>query len=338
MSFFSINNGNYRNMKYNFCTLFDSHYLIRGLAMYQSLAKHLADFHLYIYPFDDECLKVLRKLDLPNVTLVPIQDLKDEEFLKIKDNRNPKEYCWTGKPCITRHALINFNLESITYIDADLYFFYPPEAIIDELGNDAILITEHRFPADEDKSRLTGKYCSQLITFKNNAGGWQVLDWWRKSCLQWCYDKYEDGKFGDQKYLDDWTTRFTGVHELQHLGGGVAIWNVNNYNITKENNNLWVREKNSAKVLPLIFYHFHGVRLFNLSSRVIVESTQFINKDIKKLIYLKYSEELTRAWLLIKTVRPEFKLGFSKNLIYFRKLLGKFLPAKLKKLLKTSIA
>ena len=96
-----------------------------------------------------------------------------------------------------------------------------------------------------------------------------------------------------------------------------------------------MREKNSAKVFPLIFYHFHGVKLFNLASRVIGESTQFVNKDIKKLIYLKYSEALTQAWLLIKTVRPEFKLGFSKNLIYFRKLLSKFLPAKLKKLLKT---
>ena len=47
-----------------FCTLFDSNYLTRGLAMYESLAKHCDDFHLFIFSFDDKCLEVLKKLKL----------------------------------------------------------------------------------------------------------------------------------------------------------------------------------------------------------------------------------------------------------------------------------
>ena len=47
---------------YNFCTLFDSFYLTRGITMYKSLEKTGIDFHLYIFAFDDASLKILKQL------------------------------------------------------------------------------------------------------------------------------------------------------------------------------------------------------------------------------------------------------------------------------------
>ncbi len=65
------------------------------------------------------------------------------------------------------------------------------------------------------------------MTFKRNDGE-LVRSWWEERCLEWCYARFEDGKFGDQKYLDDWTSRFNKqVHVLKNkelmLAGNIQI-------------------------------------------------------------------------------------------------------------------
>lgn len=213
----------------NFCTYFDSNYLLRGLAMYYSLIKHCPDCYLYIFAFDDKCLKTLLILNLPRVIVISLEKFEDKQLLSVKPTRSKAEYCWTCTPSTILYCLKKFNLESCTYLDADLMFFDSPQILLNELGNDSVLITEHRYHPEHDKTSYSGKYCVQFMTFKNNSMGLKVLTWWRESCLDWCYARFEDGKFGDQKYLDGWLKRFEGIKVLQNHGGGVAPWNVLNY-------------------------------------------------------------------------------------------------------------
>lgn len=322
-------------MKYNFCTLFNSNYLTKGLAMYQSLNEHFTDFCLYIFPFDEKCLEILKKLNLPKVVVVSLKEFEDPELLKIKTTRTPKEYCWTCSAATTWHTIKTYNLDNITYIDADLFFVNSPEPLIQELTNDSILITEHRYRADHDKTATSGKYCVQFMTFKNTEEGLTTLSWWRNACLDWCYDRHEDGKFGDQKYLDDWPTRFTGVHELQHLGGGLATWNMRRFSYQKKNGHLLVTDQQADRTDPLIFYHFHGVRLYKIFGKVIATAgNQKLDPLIKEL-YRQYARTILKTHLVIKKIEPEFNLGFNPVREYFRvNLLGKIVPLKIKKNLK----
>ena len=51
----------------NFCTLFDSYYLDKGLALYASLDKVCENFTLYIFCFDDRSYEILKELALPHM-------------------------------------------------------------------------------------------------------------------------------------------------------------------------------------------------------------------------------------------------------------------------------
>ena len=264
---------------YNYCTLFDSNYLTRGLAMYESLKKESDEFHLYIFAFDDKSFDLLRKLNLDFVTVVSLQEFEDDELLALKGGRGAGEYCWTCTPSIIKYSIEKYNLESCTYLDADLYFFSNPSVLIEEMGDKSVLITEHRYTPIYDQSATSGIYCVQFMTFKNDANGMKVLNWWRESCNAWCYARFEDGKFGDQKYLDDWTTRFEGVHELQHLGGGVAPWNIQQYKL-------------GEKPFKLVFYHFHNFKF--LPDNKLEFGIYVLEKENLKLLYQPYLKHLSK--------------------------------------------
>jgi hypothetical protein len=202
----------------NFCTLFDSNYLSRGLALHASLRKVCASFHLYVLAFNEECYDYLSNAKLQNLTVISLSDFEDDELLKIKSTRSAAEYCWTCTPSIILFCIAKYNLPSCTYIDADMIFYHDPSILLEEMGQQSILLTEHKYTKDYDQSKKSGIYCVQFMCFKQTPDGMKALTWWRERCIEWCYARHEDGKFGDQKYLDDWPERFKGVHVLQNSG------------------------------------------------------------------------------------------------------------------------
>ena len=314
---------------YNFCTLFDTNYLSRGLAMYRSLENVCDNFHLYIFAFDSKCEFVLKSLNLKHATIISLFEFEDEELLKVKPTRNRGEYCWTSTSSTILYCIKKYNLPSCTYIDADLFFYSSPKPIFDELGNNSILLTEHRYTPKYDKSKISGKYCVQFITFKNDEVGLSALKYWREKCLEWCYDRIEDGKFGDQKYLDDWTTRFPSVHSLTNLGSGVAAWNVQQYNFKTVNDKIFLIENNTNSKFEMIFYHFHYLRFYE--NNKIEFGRRTLSNEVLNLFYKPYIKKLDEAKIEIDkidyTLNSHGKSTQPKNwktpiLFLYRKLFG----------------
>jgi hypothetical protein len=278
---------------YNFCTLFDTHYFSRGLALYYSLEMNCPDFHIYIFAFDQKAYDILSGMDLKKATIISLKDFEDEELLRIKPTRSVAEYCWTCTSSTILYVLQKYNVDSCTYLDADLFFYSSPAPLFDEMGKDSILITEHRYSPQYNKEIKAGKYCVQFIMFRNNLDGLAALKWWRERCIEWCYARYEDGKFGDQLYLDDWTERFTGVHVLQHLGGGLAAWNIQQYSFQTLNNKIIGTVIATGNKFEAVFYHFHYFKFFTngkieLGRRTLTENV--LNTFYKP--YIRFLEEI----------------------------------------------
>lgn len=310
---------------HSFCTLFDSNYLSRGLAMYESLYKYMEDFHLYIFSFDERCHEILTKMKLDRVTVISQKEFETEELLRVKEERTRGEYCWTCTPSVIYHVLEKYNTEDCTYLDADLRFYSSPQILFDELGDDSVMITEHRFTKKYESMNINGKYCVQFMTFKNDEYGLKVLKWWRDACIEWCYSRIEGNKFGDQKYLDDWTERFEKVHELQYLGGGVAPWNVQQYDFQQKGDKVVGVEKESGRQFNLVFFHFHGLRIYKEG---YIKSVYFdLSKQIMEFIYGSYFEHIQGAKAKIgkydDSFDPHGSTESDDNYLELKKLIAK---------------
>jgi hypothetical protein len=261
----------------HFVTLFDSHYLPLGLCLYRSLVQHANPFHLWIVAIDDACAVALEKMDLTAATVIRLEDVENEALRSVKGLRSVGEYCWTLTPFLPAYVFQRLpHVDRVTYLDADLFFFESPHLLLDEFERSAkhVLITEHAFAPEHVAYMKYGRFCVQFITFRNTDPARRVLHWWQKRCIEWCYAREEDGKFGDQKYLDEWPQRFAGeVHILSQTDRTVAPWNVAHLS------------RLSAPVRP-VFYHFHSLKIVS-SKRVVLHFMYYIGRE-NRWIYDKY--------------------------------------------------
>jgi hypothetical protein len=268
----------------HYVTLFDSLFLPQGLALHLSMERHAGPYTLWILCMDNEVFVVLQRLLLPNVRLLQLEELETEELVQIKASRTRGEYCWTLTPFSYRFVFdSDHTVERVTYLDADMWFRKNPAQIFGELeaSGKHVLISDHAYAPEYDLSAQTGIYCVQFMVF-TREGGEAVRKWWEARCLEWCYDRFEDGRFGDQKYLDDWPERFFDqVHVLSDKELLLAPWNATRFPYNRA-----------------VCWHFHGLRIVSgeSMSKYGVDCGHYPLPFVtRKFIYSEYLSDLRSA-------------------------------------------
>jgi len=245
---------------------------------------------------DETVLEAVAKINESTLKAIPLADVEemDPRLLEIKPSRSRGEYCWT-LTSFTYQAVFakDPSASRVTYIDADLYFFGPASNLLkemDESGSD-VLITEHAYAPEYRQEERAGIYCVQFLPVRANASGLEIIKWWQDRCIEWCYARFENGKFGDQKYLDDWPQRWSGrVSVLQNKALTLAPWNVNHL----------------CQGEPTGIYHFHGLRIFN-SSRIRLWSGYQISDSNHNRFYGPYVEQLFNSYTTLASIGLPWK-------------------------------
>ncbi len=300
----------------HYVTYCDKNYLVRAVALARSLEAHESKaWKLYVVCCDELTRNLLTTLNLDGVVPIPLSDIERvfPQLDSCKHDRDLREYYWTLTPIVVRHILNTVpEASSCTYLDSDTLFFSDPQPVFDEFRGHSVLIHEHRFQRsmfDDYNPYIFGRFNVGLMSFRRDIRGLKVLDWWQERCLEWCYARIEEERFGDQKYLDKFPQLFEGVCILENIAAGTGPWNHENYRFDKHPQGCTTIDGE-----PLIHYHFHGL---TICSRDVYVGFRFfypIERNTLRSVYLPYLDALTQAWDLLDSIHPGFAQGTTSPL------------------------
>lgn len=296
-----------RKSKYNLCTFFNRNYLFKGLAQYKSLEKTSKDFMLWILCVDDITYEILDKLNLKQAKLVKIEDVETKELLSVKGDRSEAEYCWTVKPTFMEYIFKrNHTVKTLLYVDSDIGFFDDVRKVFNETKGYSIGVASHDFPENmKERVKGVGKFNAGVVYFKRDKESIACLKKWKAQCIDWCYWRLEDGKLGDQMYLNEWPKVYQNIKIFSHKGINLAPWNVKKYKLHIKKNKVFVEND------PLIFFHFHQFKI--LSGGKYERSHGYkLSKNIVELIYKPYEKLIRSSVKEIRKPHPKFTYGIEQ--------------------------
>lgn len=245
-----------------FITLFDHGFAHHGLVLYRSLRRWHPQARLAVIAMDARCETLLRGLACPDLSIIPVEEVLDDGLRAVRADRSRSEFCWTLSPVAVQTALALAGPGGRgIYVDADLWFRGRVDALLAGMdGCDAGLqVTEHGFPTARAKrwERKAGRFCVQWVAARDGTVAHRLLQWWRERCTEWCFHRFEPGRFGDQKYLDAWPGMAEGRLHVLPAESIAAPWNMG-----------WLmRERQASWDPPCV--HFHAFRAISRGWRQV---------------------------------------------------------------------
>lgn len=291
-----------------YLTYFDINYAVKGLAMIRSLLRQDPGSTVRVLCLDDEVLDLLAKLSIDGLIPARLSTIEagDEDLASARSNRSRVEYYWTLTPTVLLHFLEGMEPDEIlTYVDADMLFFSSTEPVFREMEGKSVLIHKHNFPPAYASFAANGEYNVGLVAFRNDREGIRVLDWWRERCNEWCYDRCENGKMGDQKYLEHFSSLSDKVAIAQNPGIGVAPWNFTGYRLGERERIPTVDGRDT------VFYHYHSTAYLGPGCVAPCADLHYPCTTAQlRLFMIPYLEALDSALGEIVAIRPGFHAGF----------------------------
>ena len=199
------------------------------------------------------------------------------------------------KPFLMKYLIERYQLESLLYLDPDLYITAPLTDVYKALERSSIILTPHMFspPPDDGKNpterdiMLSGVYILGFLAVKNDSEVMAMLDWWSDRLATLCVVDLPNALFVDQRWMDLAPSYFNGVEILRDPSLNVAYWNLHERNMSIDGKSIYVNGT------PLVFFHFSGFNPNKLDSLSKHQSRHCVNDSpALRAISEEYAERL----------------------------------------------
>jgi hypothetical protein len=97
---------------------------------------------------------------------------------------------------------------------------------------------------------------------------------------------------------------FNNTHTLEHEGGGVAPWNLDNYRFYNDDGTIKGIVRKTGSEFNLVFYHFQYVKF--LENKFFDIGWYHISTYIKKLLYRPYLIKIDEIETMLITMDTEY--------------------------------
>jgi len=233
---------------------------------------------------DQDAERIMRMLDFPGLNIFTLGEIETPELLAVKSERSETEYAQTMKTASLQYVFSKVaEGDWIVLVDADMMFFGDLASEL-PVKDASVLVCPHNYtPLFKKFEKLVGYINGGIVGFRKDAHGAATLDWWQESCLAWCSLIQEEHRYGDQKYMSEFHTRFKGVVEIQNLGIDTAPWNAIERQISVRDKRVFIED------FPLVAYHFQGLRQITDSVfNIYADETIRIPDPLRRLVYAPY--------------------------------------------------
>lgn len=270
-----------------FVTLFDQNYLPQALSMYRSLLRHQLSFELWMVCADSATENFLEWLSFPSVHILNLESQLTPELRRAQSGRKNYEFLWTLTPFLFDFVFNqDSDIETVTYLDADLWFISSPHLVLQDFSGSSrsVLLTEHGFSKSHESAIAFGRFNVQFLSMKRD-GSSNARNWWQQRVLEWCHARLEDGKYGDQGYLNELERIYRKeTYVVPEIGHFLGPWNIADQEL-----------KNP------VAYHFHSFQVLRMGLVKPYRHTWDVPRWFHTKILPKYLSDISWSRKLIRT-------------------------------------
>ena len=280
-------------------TVASKNHLAYARTLFNSVARVHPEYKLFLC-LGDEVEGYFDTCTEP-FTIIPADRLGIKNFEDMTLRYNVMEFNMALKPFMCRWLFDNTKLETVIYLDSDIYVYSRFDRLEKVLESGvSVVLTPHITKPLEDGKMPNDYHMLQSGVF--NAGFFasrrcsetlSFMDWWGRRLSTQCIADFALNLSADQKWCDLAPCFLDELKVFKDPGYNVAYWNLAQRQLHKTADGEW-----QANGSPLVFFHFSGLSV-EKRQEISKHQNRFEWDDIQECqeLFDQYRHELiTNGW------------------------------------------